>query len=209
MTAVAAAYGRSKGSAREFAGEYFGALASLTGQLDLDAIADVIEQLDRARQEGRMIFVIGNGGSAATASHIANDLLNLTYKTGATPPFRIVALTDNMAVFSAIANDDGYEQVFVRQLAPLFQRGDVLVSITASGNSPNILAAARWVRSHGGTHIGFLGFDGGAALAECDAAVVVRTVKGDYGLVEDVHMILDHVITSWFQQHLTHTGATS
>jgi len=205
MTAAASIYQRANGDPRAFSAAYFTHLAGVLGQLDLSSVADVFERLDQARRDGRTVFVVGNGGSAATASHMANDLLNMTYKVpGVTPAFRIIALTDNMAVFSAIANDDGYDQVFVRQLATLFKPGDVLISISASGNSPNLLTAARWVREQGGINLGLLGFDGGQLLPLCDSAVVVRTPAGDYGFVEDAHMIMDHVITNWFQQHLSH-----
>lgn len=203
MTATPSIYRQSRGEPCQFVRGYLDQLAVILAAVDCDAVATCIARLDAARREGRTVFVAGNGGSAATASHIANDLLNLTYKCpGAVPGFRVVALTDNMAVFSAIANDDGYDQVFVRQLAALHRSGDVLVSVSASGNSPNLLVAAQWTRDHGGVNVGLLGFDGGQLLGLCDVAVLIRTDRGEYGFVEDTHMVMDHVITSWFQQHL-------
>jgi len=203
MTGSASLYQRTEGDPQAFAAGYLAYLADVLARLDLSTVAQAFERLDHARRQGQTIFIIGNGGSAATASHMANDLLNMTYKVpGVVPAFRVMALTDNMAVFSAIANDDGYDQVFVRQLATLFRTGDVLVSISASGNSPNLVAAARWAQAHGGINVGLLGFDGGVLLPLCDTAVVVKTPPGDYGIVEDAHMIMDHVITGWFQQHL-------
>jgi len=209
MSSVASIYQRSPGDVRAFARGYVEQLAITLSALDFDAVMRCIDRLDRARREERTVFVIGNGGSASTASHMANDLLSLTNKCGnVSPAFRIVALTDNMALFSAIANDDGYEHVFVRQLATLFRSGDMLISISASGNSPNLLEAARWVRANAGTNIGLLGFDGGALLKLCDDAIVVRTVQGEYGFVEDAHLVMDHLMTNWFQQHLqSATGA--
>jgi D-sedoheptulose 7-phosphate isomerase len=209
MTVVSALYDQARGDVRAFTSGYFQQLAALLARLDVDGIGAFIAVLEKARLAGQTVFIIGNGGSAATASHMANDLLNVTYKSGASPGFRIVALTDNLATFSAIANDDGYDQVFVRQLATLCRPGDVLISISASGNSPNIVKAAQWAREHGAINLGLLGFDGGRMRPLCDVAVVVGTERGDYGLVEDAHMILDHVVTSWFHQSLRERSSTA
>jgi D-sedoheptulose 7-phosphate isomerase len=113
------------------------------------------------------------------------------------PSLRVVSLTDNVAVLTALANDVGYGQVFLRQLQLYFRPGDKLIVISASGNSPNLIVAAEWVRKQGGKVIGFLGFDGGKLKHICDIPLVVVTAKGDYGPVEDVHMILDHLVNTW------------
>jgi D-sedoheptulose 7-phosphate isomerase len=177
-----------------FAAAYLQHISELLASLDTAAIAAVAAHLNRARADGRTIFLAGNGGSAATASHMANDL-GLCHTNVADRAFKAHALTDAVPLMTAIANDFGYEQLFTRQLAVHYQTGDLLIVISASGNSPNVLAAASWVRERGGVVLGFLGFDGGALAGLCDTSVIVRTAKGEYGPVEDAHMILDHLIT--------------
>jgi D-sedoheptulose 7-phosphate isomerase len=157
-----------------------------------------VEVLDAARERGSTIFLIGNGGSAATASHMANDIgLDVLKKSGDARAFRVLSLTDSVPMLTAIANDEGYENVFLRQLRILYRPGDVLVAISASGNSPNVVAAAEWVRKEGGAVLGLTGFDGGRLRGLCDVAIHVETPKGAYGPVEDVHMIMDHLVAGY------------
>ena len=186
------------GSTTEFAAAYLRHLSELLASLDLDAIARITAHLDRARRDGRTIFLAGNGGSAATASHMANDFGLCDPRGGL--PFRAHALTDGVPIMTAIANDFGYQHLFTRQLQIHYRPGDVLVVISASGSSPNVVEAASWVRERDGVVLGLLGFDGGALASLCDVAVVARTAKGEYGPVEDVHMILDHLMTLWLRQ---------
>ena len=113
------------------------------------------------------------------------------------PGFRAISLTDNVALMTAIANDDGYENVFTGQMRDLFKKGDMLVAISASGNSPNVLAAAKVAHELGGEVVGITGFDGGELRRLSDCVVHVPSEKGEYGPVEDVHMILDHLLTSY------------
>lgn len=184
--------------AADFADGYLRYVGDLLARLDRTSVAEFAGRLDRARREGRTIFLIGNGGSAATASHWANDLAMCTSGLPA-KPVRAQALTDGVALMTAIANDYGYEQLFVRQLEVHYREGDVLVAISASGNSPNLLAAAAWVRGRGGSVLGLLGFDGGRLKALCDVAVLAPTPTGEYGPVEDVHLVLDHLSTAWLR----------
>lgn len=187
-------------SAREFAGAYIQYLVSLLEKLDTTAIASFIGELEDARRTSKSVFVIGNGGSAGTASHMANDIgLDVMKKSGTDTPFRIISLTDNIPVITAIGNDEGYENVFVYQLKILYGSMDKLVVISASGNSPNVVAAANWVKKRGGTVIGLLGFDGGALKDICDVCILVETPKGEYGPVEDIHMIFDHLASNYLQ----------
>jgi D-sedoheptulose 7-phosphate isomerase len=191
----------SSASFQQFASGYFDYLSKLMKAMDLDVIASLVRELESARDEGRTVFVIGNGGSAATASHMAND-----FSVGATRAgqddraFRVVALTDNVSLMTAVANDLGYDQVFTAQLRSQFVKGDRLIAITASGNSPNLLEAATYVKQNGGKVIGLVGFDGGRLKDLSDIVIHVKTAKGEYGPVEDIHMILDHVIYSWIRQ---------
>lgn len=181
----------------EFARAYFQYLGGLLESLDIKILEEICEDLESARRQSATVFVIGNGGSAMTSSHLANDLgFGARAHDGA--PLKVLSLTDNVSVLTAIANDEGYDKIFVRQLQLYFQPTDRLLVVSASGNSPNLIAAACWVKENGGTVLGLLGFDGGKLKGLCDKAVVVQTPKGEYGPVEDIHMILDHVLYSWF-----------
>jgi D-sedoheptulose 7-phosphate isomerase len=191
-----------------FAAEYGKYVASLLARLDVQGLGAIVSDLEAARAGDHAVFVAGNGGSAATAAHVVNDLVFGTRTADGAPTFRVFSLSDSIGLFTAIANDTSYEEVFVRQLEQYFRPGDRLLVISASGNSPNVLAAARWVKRHGGRVLGLLGFDGGAARALCDAAVVVATPKGEYGPVEDVHLVIDHLLTIWLQ-HQARTAAAA
>lgn len=183
---------------KQFANGYFKYLYDLLNQIERSAIEAFVEELEDARTNGNTVFLAGNGGSAATVSHMANDIgIDVLKKGKSDKPFRAFALTDNVAVMSAIANDDGYENVFVNQLKVHYRDGDKLVAISASGNSPNIVAAAEWVKNKRGKVIGLIGFDGGRLKDICDVIIHVKTPKGEYGPVEDIHMIIDHLISNW------------
>lgn len=184
----------------EFAQGYFNYLKKVLDSIDAASINALEAELEAARAEGRTIFVAGNGGSAATATTMANDIgFDIIKKTGTPKPFKILALTDNSSVITAIANDVGYDNLFTSQLKIHYQAGDRLLVISASGNSPNVVNAAEWVKSQGGRIIGFLGFDGGKLKTICDTAIHVATEKGEYGPVEDAHLIMNHVLAHWFQ----------
>lgn len=181
-------------SAVDFAGHYLKYVSEILRSLDAEAVAQIADELEKARAGRHKIFVAGNGGSAATASHMVNDLVFGTRST-----FRVASLTDGTSLFTAIANDISYEQVFVWQLEQAFEPSDRLIVITASGNSPNIVAAAKWMRERGGRVIGLLGFDGGAVKQFCDVYLLVNTPNGEYGPVEDVHLIVNHILSAWFR----------
>jgi D-sedoheptulose 7-phosphate isomerase len=175
-------------------------LNSLLMDMDFNAISNIIDCLLEARKENKMIFFIGNGGSAATASHFAQDLGEVGRKVGR-EGFKTLSLTENISSISAIGNDYGYGEIFVLQMKELFCRGDVLVAISASGNSPNVVKAVEYAKRSGGKTIGLVGFDGGKLKELCDHVVHVRSQKWEYGPVEDIHMILDHMITSYLIFH--------
>ncbi len=187
-------------SAKDYATAYLKYLSTLLSNLDSEAIASFIAEFEEARATRNTVFVVGNGGSAGTASHMANDIaLDVMKKSGTDIPFRVVSLTDNMPLITAIGNDEGYENIFVYQLRLLYNPGDRLVVISASGNSPNVVAAAKWVKKQGGRVSGLLGFDGGELEAICDVVVLARTPKGEYGPVEDIHLIMDHLVGNYLQ----------
>ncbi|MFC1679952.1 SIS domain-containing protein [Elusimicrobiota bacterium] len=190
--------GEKAGDAAGFARGYLDYLCKLLKDLDADSVGRVAEELARARREERQVFIIGNGGSAATAMHMVNDL-----SLGCPPEdgkrFRAVSLTDNISVLTALANDCGYDKVFTIQLENGLKAGDVAVLISASGNSPNVTAAAELAKRKGAATVGFVGFDGGDLARVCDIVVHVRTPQDEYGPVEDIHMVLDHLLTSYFK----------
>ena len=181
-----------------FAKNYSAYLSEILSKMDYLEIGKMIEAILDARQRGAQIFFIGNGGSAATASHFANDISIGTRVTE--KPFKAISLTDNVAVITAIGNDDGYEQIFTKQLQNFSQSGDILVAISASGNSPNIIHAVNYARQRGLKIIGLTGFDGGKLRELSDIKIHVQTQKGEYGPVEDVHMFIDHLIGSYFNR---------
>jgi D-sedoheptulose 7-phosphate isomerase len=182
----------------DFAKEYSSYLASILGRLDYNEIGKMIETILDARQRGAQIFFIGNGGSAATASHFANDISIGTRVTD--KPFKAMSLTDNVAIMTAVGNDDGYEYIFTKQLQNFANDGDVLVAISASGNSPNIIHTIQYAKQKGLKIIGLSGFDGGKLRELSDIKIHVQTAKGEYGPVEDVHMFIDHLIGSYFNR---------
>jgi len=164
------------------------ALDSLTSTL-IDEFSAVI---GAARNRGSQVWLAGNGGSAMTASHFATDLLRCADLDGR--PVRATSLCANMGVISAISNDFGYEQIFSRQLQMGAQPGDVLVIITASGNSPNLVEAMEWARKKSVSTIGLTGFDGGLVRQLADLSVHVTSKNGDYGVVEDAHLAACHMV---------------
>ncbi len=187
----------------EHAKQYVANLKAVLDRLPLGEIERVIAAIEEAHAAGRQIFVIGNGGSAATASHMMNDLNKGTLgHTGDAPwkRFRVIALTDNVSLLTAWANDTDYNSVFAEPLKNLAQRGDVLIAISASGNSPNIIAAVEVAKQMGLTVLGLGGFTGGKLAKMADVCFVVPS--DGYGPVEDVHMILDHIITGYLYEKL-------
>ncbi|MDP3735447.1 MAG: SIS domain-containing protein [bacterium] len=193
-----------------FAGGYFRYLAGLLESLDQGAISAFMQTLENARVHDSTVFVAGNGGSASTASHIGNDIGMAMVKVAQrNRPYRVFPLTDHVSTMTAVGNDYGYDDIFTKQLAIHYRDGDVLVVISASGNSPNVVRAAEWVRERQGTVLGLLGFDGGKLKDLCHVPIVVATPKGEYGPVEDVHLILNHMLTSWIQQKFGGSAAVS
>lgn len=180
-----------------FAGAYVKYVAAVLDGIDTAEIGRFIATLLDARERGATIFFIGNGGSAATASHFANDLAIGTRSSGR--PFRVMSLADNVPVLTAVANDFGYAEIFLRQLQVMLLPGDVVVAISASGNSPNLLNAIEYANGVGAITIGLTGFDGGRLREIAHLAVHVPTPAGEYGPVEDAHMVLDHLVGNFLR----------
>ena len=175
----------------EFIQDYLSTLQLTMDQLPRQLIADVIDILQQARVKGSQVFILGNGGSASTASHFACDLAKNTRKESL-PHFRVISLTDNMAMFSALANDEGYENVFSEQLVGLIRPGDIVIAISASGNSKNVIKAAKVAHRYEATVIAFTGFDGGRLGPMADINIHVNSNIIEH--VEDIHLMLEHLI---------------
>ena len=185
---------------QQFAKRYFTYLYKLLSELEPGEIETFAGEMEKARKMHNTIFVAGNGGSACTASHMANDFgVDIMRKGKTDLPFRVLAITDNTPVMLAIANDEGYDNLFVNQLRVHYRTGDKLVAISASGNSPNVIAAAEWVKNRGGVVMSLVGFDGGKLKEISDVVIHTKSDKGEYGPVEDIHMIVSHLLSNWLQ----------
>jgi D-sedoheptulose 7-phosphate isomerase len=184
----------------DFARAYLEYVQSVLRRIDPTEIGRFIRTLLDARERAAMIFFIGNGGSAATASHFANDLSIGTNEYD--KPFRAISLTDNVPILTAIGNDFGYEETFVRQLRSLGKSGDVLVGISASGNSPNLLKAFDHAKSVGISTVAITAFDGGRMKAVASHGIHVPTDLKEYGPAEDAHLVLDHLVSAYLMRYV-------
>ena len=191
----------------DYAKEYLQDLKNVLDRLPLAELDKIAGAIESAHAAGKQIFIIGNGGSAATASHMMNDLNKGTLghnpdKEGSSgwKRFKVIALTDNVSLMTAWANDTNFNAVFGEPLKNLANRGDVLIAISASGNSPNIVAAVEVAKQLGLIVLGLGGFTGGKLAQLADVCFVVPS--NGYGPVEDVHMILDHILTGYLYEKL-------
>ncbi|HLA98005.1 MAG TPA: SIS domain-containing protein [Anaerolineales bacterium] len=178
---------------------YVNSLKHTLDQLPMTEIDKVIAILHEARLSGRQIFIMGNGGSASTASHFVCDLAKNTRRQG-WPNFKVIGLADNMSIFSAYANDEGYASVFANQLDSLAHTGDVVIGISTSGNSPNVINAIELANQRGATTIGFTGFNGGRLGSMVD--IEIRVASQSIEQVEDIHLILEHLITKALREEV-------
>jgi D-sedoheptulose 7-phosphate isomerase len=171
---------------------YLAEIQSTIHQLSLPNIEKAIYWLHEARLDYQHVFLMGNGGSAATASHFSCDLTKSTRVQGC-PDFRVISLGDNLSTFSAYSNDEGYENAFANQLSSLLEPGDVVVAFSASGNSPNILNAIELANQRGARTIGFTGTDGGKLRELVQVEVHVHNPRADQ--TEDMHLMLAHLMS--------------
>ena len=184
----------------DYSKSYLEHLTTVLNGISLAAIDNFVKILLEARERGSSIFFIGNGGSAATASHFANDIAIGSREYD--KPFRVISLCDNQAVITAIANDDGYEKIFSQQLKVLLKKQDVVVSISASGNSPNLIHAINTAKTMEAISVGISAFDGGKMKELVDLSLHVPTEKGEYGPAEDAHMVLDHLVSNYLMRYV-------
>jgi D-sedoheptulose 7-phosphate isomerase len=171
-------------------------------EIDPAMLSLVAELFLGARADGRQILLLGNGGSAATASHMACDLGKGTvdFSQPDFARFRVISLTDNTALITALGNDLSFDDIFVEQLRIVSRPGDVVVLISASGNSPNLVKAAEYARASGATTIGLLGFGGGKLGRMVDHPLIVSS--RNYGIAEDFHVSVQHVLTQYLRRAL-------
>ncbi len=184
-----------------FAADYLEGLKRAIDMLPLDALARLVKLVEEAHSNNRQIFVIGNGGSASTASHMACDLAKNTFDPadGKTAHrLRVMSLTDNVGWITALGNDLGYEHIFAEQLRNLVRPGDLVIIISGSGNSANILHGARVARELDATIFGLLGFDGGQVRPLLDDYLLVNS--NNYGHIEDLHLVINHILVAYFRQ---------
>jgi len=175
--------------------EYFSAYEEMVANLPYQQIDRAIAEIMCAYERGANIFTIGNGGSAALASHFACDLAKGTVVSeNGEKRFRVIALTDNIPLMTAWANDHGYEQVFAQQLQNLVVAGDLAFAISGSGNSPNVLRGLEMARNHGARTVGLTGFEGGKMKSLCDVCVVLPS--NNMQIIEDFHLSVTHAISS-------------
>ncbi|MBX6343186.1 MAG: SIS domain-containing protein [Thermomicrobiaceae bacterium] len=170
---------------------YLDDLKGILDRIPLEVVDRVIDRLAEAAVARQRVFIFGNGGSASTASHFACDLAKGTIPT-APSRLRVVALTDNVALMTAWANDAAYQEIFAEQLRNLVEPGDVVIAISASGRSPNVLRAVEVAAEHGATTVGMTGFDGGQLVDMVDYPILVT--GGTIEQIEDAHLILQHLI---------------
>lgn len=186
---------------KKFSQQYIQKIQNSLEEIPVENLAKIIETLRWAYQNNKQVFVMGNGGSASSASHFACDL-----GKGAVipnkPRFRVISLNDNIPFFTALANDCGYESVFKEQLINLVNKNDVVMAITCSGNSPNIVKAIEYANLQKAITIGLLGFNGGKLKKMVDVEITIQSPDRDYGLVESIHSMILHLIPTYLKDRI-------
>jgi D-sedoheptulose 7-phosphate isomerase len=178
-----------------FTEKYVQDITGVFAKLNLPILAKIIGVIEKSYQDGRRLFLAGNGGSASTASHMASDIMKAVSK-GKGKTFHITALSDNISLLTSIANDIDYSEVFAAQLAMIGHTNDVFMAISGSGNSPNIIRAVEEARRQDMCTIGLLGMDGGQVKDLVDSALIVPSFE--YGAIETAHLLMGHCIAAYF-----------
>lgn len=181
---------------QDYFNDYRKRLNRLLDQVDIETFEQVLSTIISAFKSGKTVYVCGNGGSAATASHIQTDFsFFVRYFTKFRP--KVVALTDNVPMITAVGNDTSFDDIFVEQLKGHFNNGDVIICISASGNSENVIRAAQYANDNEGKSIAFVGFTGGKLKDIVTHSLYTPNARGDYGPIEDLHMIYEHLIVNY------------
>lgn len=190
-------------SFRQFFSKYAADIYRILQSLDVQEIESLLLDMLSARDDKRQIFVFGNGGSASSASHMANDFSKQRFEDEKYL-FRIMSLNDNISCLTATANDFGYEHIFVNQLKNLLQPRDVVIGISSSGNSPNITRAINYARERGAVTYGIVGFNGGELKKLAEKSIYIPTKVGQYGYMEDVTLIINHMLSVYMYEQDQH-----
>jgi D-sedoheptulose 7-phosphate isomerase len=164
--------------------------------IDPNVLEQGITKIIETLKNGKTLYLAGNGGSAATASHMQADFAFFMRNFTKFRP-KVRALTDNVSFITAVGNDTTFVDIFVEQMIGNFEPGDVIICISASGNSENVIRAAEFANNHGGTSIAFVGFEGGKLKEVAKIVIFTPSPKGDYGPIEDIHIILNHIIVNY------------
>lgn len=186
-------------SAHEIISDYLNGLRFCLDELSEKDIGQIVDIIMKAHADNRKVIFMGNGGSATTASHFARDVSIGTAAEGK-PRLRAASLADNVAMITSLANDVDYNSIFKEQLVGQLDKGDVVIGISASGNSPNVLEAIKFARSQGAVTVGLIGFGGGKLKELVDKSIVLSS--RDYGQVEDTHLVLDHIVTCLVRERI-------
>ena len=185
---------------------YLGEIEEAVKQIDRTAVRAVVDALYACYQRGGTTFIIGNGGSASTASHMMNDLMKCTIVAGQ-PRFRAMAFTDNVPVMTAFANDQSYDDIFIEPLRAHLDERDVVLALSGSGNSPNVLHAIAYAKEHGAVTVGLCGDTGGKLATISDVTVKIPAAR--IGQQEDGHLILNHAIALALHERIAATAQRS
>lgn len=185
--------------AKEFVAIYIYEVKRCLDALDRDKVELAVDMIIEAYKNDRKVFILGNGGSASTASHMSTDLGKGTLRRAydnTERRLKVISLTDNVATITAFANDLAYEDIFIQQLRNLVETDDLVIALSGSGNSPNVVKAVKYAKSCGAKTIGLLGFKNGGKLGKMvDCAIIVDSTE--YGPIEDVQLVLNHLMASW------------
>ena len=179
--------------------KYFENLAQIFKKINIKKLGKLATIFEKCRKQNANIFVIGNGGSAVNASAMVNDLGFDILKKTKKKSFNIISLSDNNAVSTAISNDIGYENIFLSQIQMNYKKNDVVIAMSVSGNSKNLIKASSWVKKNKGYVFGILGCDGGKLKKVCNDCLIIPSKKGEYGPVEDMQLIINHILAHWYQ----------
>jgi D-sedoheptulose 7-phosphate isomerase len=182
----------------EHSNTYKSKFLDLYNSIDYDILEQITVQIVEAYKNNKTIYVAGNGGSAATASHYQVDF-GFFVRYFKKKRIKVRSLTDHSPLITAIGKDNAFEEIFTQQMQDHFNPGDLLITISASGNSMNLVRAASYAQDLGGTSIGLVGFDGGKLKDACSICLFTPNPKGDYGPIEDLHMMICHMLVSYLQ----------
>jgi D-sedoheptulose 7-phosphate isomerase len=189
-------------STEELVESYLARIKRSLSKLEFSSIHSLVDELVVARAQGATVFIAGNGGSASTSGHFAIDWMLGSHL--AKPPLRVISLSESSASITATGNDVAFDEVFSRQLRTLAKKQDLLLAISASGNSPNILSLVNTAREMQLRVLGITGFDGGELINQVDVSVHVPTEKGDYGVAEDIHLMIGHIVKEALMARINH-----